>query len=128
MVLIYYVWVTELVIITSTTPSHEPCICITSFSIRQQLSSGDSRELSFWRSTARNYCLARNATGTFTTWYKYCKLLTVIATDVFGSVRSLAAFRLTGGIKWDQTQADRDSGSSFVKRTRKHLENLKQDG
>ena len=30
------------------------------------------------------------------------KLSTVIATDVFGSIRSLAAFRLTGGTKGKQ--------------------------
>lgn len=31
------------------------------------------------------------------------KVSTVISTDVFGSVRSLAAFRLTGGSKGEQT-------------------------
>lgn len=35
------------------------------------------------------------------------KVATVIATDVFGSIRSLAAFRLTGGTKGERSYVSR---------------------
>jgi splicing factor 3B subunit 3 len=56
----------------------------------------------FWSEAARNNYIAWNSSGTSTTRGSDSltgKIATVFATDVFGSIRSLAVFRLTGGTK-----------------------------